>query len=116
MGEGRDFRVSLDDILEALEKIVQYVDGVSEREFEMNTEKQDAVIRRIEVLGEAVKNIPFEFRDKHPDIPWRSIAGMRDVVIHQYFGVTISLVWKVATSDVPAIKEKIEKIMDEMGE
>jgi uncharacterized protein with HEPN domain len=114
MGEDRDFRVSLDDILEALEKIMEYVDGVSEREFENNTEKQDAVIRRIEVLGEAVKNIPFDFRDKHPDIPWRSIAGMRDVVIHQYFGVTISLVWKVATSDVPAIREKIEKIIEEM--
>ena len=83
MGEERDFRVSLDDMLEALEKIMEYVADANETEFEKTTEKQDAVIRRIEVLGEAAKNIPEDFRMKYPDIPWRSIAGMRDVVIHQ---------------------------------
>lgn len=116
MGEGRDFRVSLDDMAEALDKIMEYVDGISEAAFEKNTEKQDAVIRRIEVLGEAVKNIPEHIRQKYPDIPWRSIAGMRDVVIHQYFGVTISLVWKVATSDAPFLREQIEKILQEEQE
>ena len=84
--------------------------GISEQEFEQNTEKQDAVIRRIEIIGEAVKNLPMDLRDENSDIPWRQIAGMRDIVIHQYFGVTIGLVWCVATSDLPNLKDRIVEI------
>jgi len=106
----RDERVFLDDILECLDKIESYVKGISEQEFEQNTEKQDAVIRRIEIIGEAVKNLPMDLRDENSDIPWRQIAGMRDIVIHQYFGVTVALVWRVATSDLPNLKDRIVEI------
>lgn len=110
----RDDLVSLDDILDSIEKIEGYVLGMSEREFELNSEKQDAVIRRIEIIGEAVKNLSEKTREKYADIQWRQIAGMRDVVIHQYFGVTIGLVWRVATSEIPALKEKIQQIKDDL--
>ncbi|MCF8246329.1 MAG: DUF86 domain-containing protein [Saprospiraceae bacterium] len=81
----RDDLVSLDDILESIEKIEDYIHGMSEREFELSSEKQDAVIRRIEIIGEAVKNISEKTREEYPDVQWRQIAGMRDVVIHQIF-------------------------------
>ena len=107
----RDELVFLEDILACIQKIEEYLEGITEKEFEVNSEKQDAIIRRIEIIGEAVKGISMETRKKYPGIRWREIAGMRDVVIHQYFGVTIGLVWRVATSDIPKLKAKIEEII-----
>jgi len=74
---------------------------------------QDAVIREIEIIGEATKNLSLEFRERYPDIPWRSITGMRDKVIHEYFGVDIDAVWDTATRDIPLLKEKLLKIQKE---
>lgn len=102
--------------MECIGKIEEYIENLTEKEFENNSEKQDAVIRRIEIIGEAVKNISNETKDKYPHIRWREIAGMRDVVIHQYFGVTIGLVWRVANAEIPNLKEKIEAIINEMEE
>lgn len=112
----RDELVFLEDILDCIERIEQYTERLTEKEFEDNTEKQDAVIRRIEIIGEAVKNLSQKTRDRYANIPWREIAGMRDVVIHQYFGVTIGLVWRVATIDIPNLKEKIEIIINDLTE
>lgn len=111
MAKARDESVFLEDIIECIDKIEEYVGELTEREFEDNTEKQDAVIRRIEIMGEAVKNLSKETREKYSEVPWREIAGMRDIVIHQYFGVTIGLVWRVATSDLPSLKEQIREII-----
>jgi uncharacterized protein with HEPN domain len=112
----RDTRVFLEDILESIEKIEEYTTDVNEEEFYENTFVQDAVIRRLEVIGEAVKNIPDDFRVKYPDIPWRQIAGMRDVLIHAYFGVNLRRVWKVIKEDIPELKLKILKILEDINE
>lgn len=81
--------------MESIEKIEEYTSNVDEEEFYENSFVQDAVLRRLEIIGEAVKNVPEDFRTKYPDIPWRQIAGMRDVLIHAYFGVNLRRVWKV---------------------
>ena len=112
----RDTRVFLEDILESIEKIEEYTTDVNEEEFYENTFVQDAVIRRLEIIGEAVKNIPDDFRVKYPDIPWRQIAGMRDVLIHAYFGVNLRRVWKVIKEDIPELKLKILKILEDINE
>ncbi|GAB5465206.1 MAG: DUF86 domain-containing protein [Candidatus Kapaibacteriales bacterium] len=108
----RDELIFLEDILECIEKIEEYIEDLSEKEFEENTEKQDAVIRRIEIIGEAAKNISEETRTKYPDIRWKEMAGMRDIVIHQYFGVSIGMIWRVASSDLIHLKSKIKKVLN----
>jgi uncharacterized protein with HEPN domain len=116
MAKNRDELVFLEDILVSIIKIIEYIDGFTEEDFLKNTEKQDAVIRRIEIIGEAVKNLSNETKLKYPNIKWREIAGMRDVVIHQYFGVSISMIWQVAMFEVKNLKDKIEQIIRELEE
>jgi len=116
MAKNRDELVFLEDILVSIIKIIEYIDGFTEEDFLKNTEKQDAVIRRIEIIGEAVKNLSNETKLKYPNIKWREIAGMRDVVIHQYFGVSISMIWQVAMFEVKNLKDKIEQIIREVEE
>ncbi len=110
MTKQRDVRVYLDDIRESIAKIEEYTDNVTENDFFENTQLQDSVVRRLEIIGEAVKNIPQEFKDKYPNIPWRDIAGTRNILIHEYFGVNIERVWLVVKNDLPDLKIKIEKV------
>ena len=110
----RDEILFLEEIYESIDLIGRYVSGLTEKEFEENIEKQDAVLRRIEIIGEAVKNLSNTTRTQYPDIPWKEMAGMREVVIHQYFGVPLGMIWRVATSDLILLKEKMSTIIDEL--
>jgi len=103
--------VYLRDILESIDQIEEYLEGVNENEFYQNSEKQDAVLRRLEIIGEAVKHISDDIREKYDSVPWRKIAGMRDIIIHEYFGVTLSMIWMVAKRDLPDLKSKIQEII-----
>ncbi len=107
-------KVFLEDILESIEKIEEYTASIDEENFYENTIIQDAVLRRLEIIGEAVKNIPDDFRGKYPDVPWKQIAGMRDVLIHAYFGVNLKRVWKVIEEDIQDLKLKILEILEEL--
>ena len=103
--------VYLQDILESIQQIEEYLDGVNEYEFYKNSEKQDAVLRRLEIIGEAVKHISDDIRNAYNNVPWRKIAGMRDIIIHEYFGVTLSMIWVVTERDLPDLKSKIKEII-----
>ena len=102
----RDVRLYIQDILECIDKIEEYTKEITQDDFYKNILVQDAVLRRLEIIGEAVKNIPQEFRAKYPNIPWKKMAGMRDVLIHAYFGVNLKRVWKVTRKDLVDLKKK----------
>ena len=110
----KDPKVFIGHILESIHLIEKYVDQMSKDDFLKSVSIQDAVIRRLEIIGESVKNIPLEFREEYPDIPWRQIAGMRDVLIHGYFGVDLDLTWKVVKSDLPELERKVAGILKKL--
>ncbi len=107
----KDDTVFLKHILDAIDLIDDYLKDKSYEEFEENRMLQDAVIREIEIIGEATKNLSVEFRNKYSEIPWRQIAGMRDKLIHGYFGVDLGAVWDTATKDIPSLRKKLREIL-----
>lgn len=112
----KELDVYLEDVLECIVRIEQYVEGSNENDFYENYQVQDAVLRRLEVIGEAVKNIPQVAKEEHPDIPWRKIAGLRDVLIHGYSNVNLRRVWKIIVKDLPELKMQINEIVETLGE
>ncbi|NHW89129.1 MAG: DUF86 domain-containing protein [Archaeoglobales archaeon] len=110
----KDPKILLGHIIESIEIIEKYLEGTSFEDFLLSSEKQDAVIRRLEIIGEAVKLLPPDIKNKHPEVPWRKIAGMRDVLIHAYFSVDLELTWRTVKEDLPELKRKILEIMDEV--
>jgi uncharacterized protein with HEPN domain len=110
----KDPKIFIEHILECIERIEEYTRGITKEEFLSLGQVQDAVIRRIEVIGEAVKNIPDDIKRRYPDIPWREIAGMRDILIHEYFGVDLELTWKVAKEDIFELKKKMLKVKEDL--
>ena len=110
-----DPRLYLIHILESIELVESYVEGADLASFSEDQEKQDAVVRRIEIMGEAVKNLPADLRTARPDVPWTQIAGMRDKVIHDYMGVDYELVWTVATEMLGSLREQVQEILDGLG-
>jgi uncharacterized protein with HEPN domain len=107
----RDVRLYLQDILDSIEIVESYVRGVPREEFFANQQLQDSAIRRLEIIGEAARHVDDDFRAAHPEIPWREVAGFRDVLIHGYFGIKLHRVWDVIQQDLPALKRSIESLL-----
>ena len=101
-------------ILENIQDINSFMEGVSKSELEKNKEKLNAIIRSIEVIGEAARNLPKTFRDKNSEISWKKIIGTRDILIHRYFGIDTDILWEIIKKDIPKLKNKILKIKKDL--
>ncbi len=111
--KSRDYRDFLHDILEAIVDIESFIDDLSYEEFAKDRKTLNAVIRSIEIIGEATKNIPDNLKAQNSDLPWKRMAGMRDKLIHGYFGVDTKTLYKAAKEDIPPLKTLIHKILKE---
>lgn len=112
MSEKRRDGDFLGDIREALENISLYVKGFTLQSFLEDRKTQDAVVRNFEVLGEAAKNISRDFKARHPEVPWRKLAGLRDKLAHFYFGIDYNIVWNVAKKELPKVLKRIKEILN----
>jgi uncharacterized protein with HEPN domain len=102
---------SLNDILENILKIESFTADIDFANFEADDMRAYATIRALEIIGEAVKQVPQDIRDQYPDIPWRSVARMRDKLIHHYFGVDLAVVWNTVKHDIPPLKKTVKQIL-----
>ena len=110
----RNITLYVKDILQNMLEAEEFIEGMSYEQFISDKRTLNAVLRSIEVIGEAAKNIPDEIRAQYPDIPWKEMAGMRDKVIHFYFGVDKEVIWFVVKDRIPAIRPLIEKALKEI--
>ncbi len=104
----------IQDVIDAMRKGMKFVEGMEYEDFIGDDKTVFAVIRAIEVIGEVVKNIPEDVKKKHPEIPWRDMAGMRDKLIHGYFGVDLRRVWKTVKEEIPPLKPLFEKMLRDL--
>lgn len=103
----KDYRIYIDDMLEAIEKITEYVADGDEVRFSRDSQQQDAVIRRFTIIGEAATRLPQEIRLLAPTIPWKSVVGLRNIVIHEYANISLGKAWEVTQTDIPKLKEAL---------
>jgi uncharacterized protein with HEPN domain len=110
----REYRDYLLDIYDSITDIEMFVAKMEYNDFVKDKKTINAVIRSIEVVGEAAKKVPLALRDKHKSIPWKKMSGMRDKLIHEYFGVDLEILWKVITQDVPLLKHHIRGLLKKL--
>lgn len=110
----RDIRDYLQDILTTIEMVDQFIDGMSFDDFQNDPKTVFAVTRGIEIIGEATKKIPMPLREQYPEIPWKGVTGMRDKVIHAYFGVKLNVLWDTTQQDLKRLKPVIQKMLNQL--
>lgn len=106
----RHERLRILDILGAIDKISSYVEGMNYEDFLSDHKTQDAVVRNIEIIGEAVRSLPADFTERHTEVPWGEIVAMRNVIVHQYFGILPDVVWDVIKNELPALQSQIAQV------
>jgi uncharacterized protein with HEPN domain len=112
----RNHKLFVKDILDCIEKINEFIGDLDFEKFVEDDKTKSAVVRKLEIIGEATKNIPKQIRQKYRELPWTDMAGMRDKIAHFYFGIDYSIVWEVIKERLPEIKPIIQKILKEMEE
>jgi uncharacterized protein with HEPN domain len=106
----RDYKLYINDIRESIKQIEEYMNGISEREFMKDKKLQDAVIRRIEIIGESSRNIPRALKEKNKHVPWFEMSQFRDFIVHSYFDASLQRIWRASTENIKKIKEAMKKI------
>lgn len=109
----RNHRLYLKDIFQAMESIEKFVEGMEFEDFKRDDKTSSAVIRKFEIIGEATKNLPDTIKQKHTTVPWKEMAGMRDKLIHFYFGIKYDLIWRTVKDVIPQVKPLMRKILEE---
>lgn len=107
----RSCKLYLKDILVAIKKINKYTTGLTFKRLKRDALVSDAIVRNLEIIGEASKNIPRRIREKYPDIEWRKICGLRDILVHEYFGIDIQILWDIIKNKLPDLKKKITRVL-----
>jgi len=109
----RDYKVYLEDIVEAIGKIRSYTASLSLQTFSSDVKTFDAVIRNLEIIGEAIKGVPEDVRSRYTDVEWKKIAGLRDILIHEYFGVDVEIIWDIIQNKLPVLERQIKRMLEE---
>lgn len=112
----RNYKLFVKDILDAIDKIDEFVGNMEYGEFMQDDKTSTAVVKKIEVIGEAIKNIPRDVRVKYNAIPWKDIVGMRNKITHNYFKIDYEIVWNVVKEKLPALKIQVEQVLEDMDE
>lgn len=106
----RDPDLLVQDMLDSLRKIEFYTAGMDHSAFLGDAKTIDAVVRNLEVLGEAARQVPDDFASRHPDVPWRKVAGLRNRIVHDYFGLDLEIIWQIVRHDLPPLKARLEDL------
>ena len=106
----RPVELLLDDVCVAIDKIEQYISGMSFDVFSKDSKTVDEVVRNLEIIGEASNRLPADFKDSHPQIEWHKVVGLRHRIVHEYFGIDLQIVWQILQKDLPALRENISQI------
>lgn len=112
----RDYQDYVQDMVDSIIEIESFIAGMNFEAFSRDKKTINAVVRSVEVIGEATKKIPKNIRDNYPDIPWKKMSGMRDKLIHEYFGIDYEILWKAANDEIPPIKTTIKNILNNLNE
>ena len=106
----RDWKLFIEDILESIDWIENYVAGMDAEAFKNDRKTVDAVVRNFEIIGEAAKAIPADIKKKHEEVDWKAMIGLRNRIAHEYFGLSLSIIWKIVKDELPGLKKEIARI------
>ncbi|MCM8758829.1 MAG: DUF86 domain-containing protein [Candidatus Omnitrophica bacterium] len=112
----RSWKLFIEDILESIEKIQEYVKELGYEEFKIDRKTVDAVIKNLMVIGEAARNIPIIIKNKYPGIDWQGMSGLRNRIVHAYFEISVEILWQIIKNEIPVLKKELQKVLEDLDQ